>query len=137
MVGIHDGQRFMVGGKRGVKTCLKLYNDQIDMSFIWAISSFKFYGIMGIEGTTTSQSVIKFLEKVWESRNKSKQLLHKKFIFVCDNASVNVSNDVSEFIARSGLRLLTIPPYLPSMNPAEKVISWIKSKLKLMQWESK
>ena len=100
-------------GKRGVKTYLKLYNDQIDMSFIWAISIFKFYGIMGIEETTTNQSVIKFLEKVWESPKKSKQLLHKKFIFVCDNASVNVSNNVSEFIERAGLRLLTIPSYLP------------------------
>ena len=44
-------------------------------------------------------------------------------MLICDNASVNISNDVLEFISKSGLRLLTIPPYLHAMNPAEKVIS--------------
>ena len=29
------GSMFYGWSKRGVKTCLKIYNDQIDMSFIW------------------------------------------------------------------------------------------------------
>ena len=69
LVGIHKNQRGW--GKGEVKTCLKLYNDQIDLSFIWAISSFKFYGIMDIEGTNTSQSLSKLLKKVWESRRQT------------------------------------------------------------------
>ena len=109
----------------------------MDMSFIWAISALKFYGVMGVKGVTTGQCTINFLEKVCEWRNKNTKLSKKRFVFIWDNASVNVWSDVSDFISRSGLRLLTIPPYMPAMNPAEKVISWIKSKLKLMQWENK
>ena len=71
-------------------------------------------------GVSTGQCTINFLEKVCEWRNKNTKLSKKRFVFIWDNASVNVWSDVSDFISRSGLRLLTISSYMQVMNPAEK-----------------
>ena len=61
----------------------------------------------------------------------------KKFILVSDNASVNVRDEVSKFASSSGLQMMTIPPYWPAMNPAEKVINLIKTKIREAQAKNK
>ena len=60
--------------------------------------------------------------EICKLRLKNSDYNDKKFIFICDNAAVHTSEEVDKFISRSGLRLLTICPYRPSMNPVEKVI---------------
>ena len=66
---------------------------------------------MGINGTTDSNCIIEFIRKVCLSRMKNHDRLDKKFMFVCDNAKVHVSNDVKKFCLQSNLRVLTISPY--------------------------
>ena len=59
-------------------------------------------------------------------------------IIVWDNASIYLSDRASEFILLSKLRVITIPPYNPVLNPVEKLINCIKMKLsKDMELENK
>ena len=60
-----------------------------------------------------------------------------KFIFVVDNASVHIASDVEKFVLKYGLRLLTIAPYSPALNPSEYVINCIKSKLRQIQSQNR
>ena len=39
-----------------------------------------------------------------------------------------------EFIRSAKLRVLTIPPYTSSLNPADKLINATKMKLKSLKW---
>ena len=123
--------------RRGDSGYMKLFNDKLDVSFIWAISKEWFYGVMGVSGTTNSRIIIKFIKEIWEFHMKRADFNKKKFILVSDNASVNVWNEVIKFVLSSRLRMMTIPPYWPAMNPAEKVINWIKTKIREAQAKNK
>ena len=59
----------MIGSIRGENTCVKLYNDQINISFIWAILWLKFYKVIGIKDSTTWQYIINFWRN-YESSSK-------------------------------------------------------------------
>ena len=90
---------------------IQLHLDQIDMSFLCAVSKDLFYGVIGLKGTTTGQCLIKFIRQLCESRRSRPDLDNKKFILVCDNASVNISSEVTSFISSSKLRMMTINAY--------------------------
>jgi transposase len=47
-----------------------------------------------------------------------------------DNAAVHRAEGVNEWAASKQIKLLTLPPYSPELNPAEKIISSIKAKVK-------
>ena len=79
-------------------------------------------------------SIFEFILKIW---SKWEILLvtinDKPFIIGYDNAPVHSNKTVVEFVSKSKLRTLSIPKYCPILNPAEKLINWIKSKLKSFQ----
>ena len=54
----------------------------------------------------------------------------ERIMIVMDNASIHVSKFSKDSIKKLNLQCLTICPYSPSLNPIEKVIGWIKSKLR-------
>ena len=89
-------QEFYGWGPKGHKSYIRLFEDQIDASFLWALSKYWFYGVMGINGTTDSNCIIEFIRKVCLSRMKNHDRLDKKFMYVCDNAKFHVSNDVKK-----------------------------------------
>ena len=60
----------------------------------------------------------------------STRLLDNERIVVWDNASIHLSEIVSKFILSTKLRVITIPPYNPVLNPVEKLINFIKMKLR-------
>ena len=130
-------QQFYGWCEKGSKGYIQVYDDPINMTFIVSVSRLHFYGVMSISGTSTSDFVIHFLRSVCLSRNAKPGMSHKKFLFVADNASIHTSSDVENFIERTGLRLLTIAPYSPALNPSEYVINWIKAKLRLIQSQNK
>ena len=103
-----DSRRSQLYGwcRRGDSGYMKLFNDKLNVSFIWAISKEWFYGVMGVSETTDSRSIIKFIKEIWEFRMKRANLNKKKFILVSDNASVNVWDEVSKFVSSSGLRMI-------------------------------
>ena len=48
-----------------------------------------------------------------------------------DNVPVHIFNKAMEFIRSAKFRVLTIPLYTPSLNPADKLINTIKMMLKV------
>ena len=54
----------------------------------------------------------------------------ERIMIVKNNASIHVSKFSKDSIKKLNLQCLTICPYSPSLNPIEKVIRWIKSKLR-------
>ena len=100
------------------------------MSFFVALSSTRFYGILGTEGTGNSKKFIHFLSKVLNEKKKLSNQEANKFVLIMNNASIHKTLEVSTFIIDSKVRNVTILPYEPSLNPVEKFILTIKSKLR-------
>ena len=122
---------------KGSKGFVKVHDDPINMTFIVAVSKLYLYGVMSIAGTSTSSCIIHFIKSVCKMREAKQGISGTKFIFVADNASVHIASDVEKFVMKYGLRLLTIAPYSPALNPSEYVINCIKSKLRQTQSQNR
>ena len=122
---------------KGSKGFVKVHDDPINMTFIVAVSKLYLYGVMSIAGTSTSSCIIHFIKSVCKMREAKQGISGTKFIFVADNASVHIASDVEKFVMKYGLRLLTIAPYSPALNPSKYVINCIKSKLRQTQSQNR
>ena len=58
-------------------------------------------------------------------------------MLIMDNWSVHVASKVNEFWITNNLRILTIAPYFTRLNPIEKLILNIKSKIRSYLSEGK
>ena len=54
----------------------------------------------------------------------------KELIIILENVSSHKTKMVSKFVENSKIMMLTIPPYEPFLNPAEKFILAVKSKIR-------
>ena len=80
------------------------------------------------------QSTFIFILKIWlKLENRWLIINDKSFIMVYDNAPVHSNKAVTNFVSKLKLRTLSIPKYCSILNPAEKLINWIKAKLKSFQ----
>ena len=121
--------------KKGKSGFVNSISDSFCMSFFVAFREDRFYGIMGTEGTGTSQKFTHFLAEVLKERKKSNSNETKKLVIILDNASIHKTEMVLKFVNDSKIRLITIPPYEPSLNPVEKFILAVKMKLRQKkQW---
>ena len=118
--------------KRGVSSTLAINADQWRMSFIVAISSRKVEGLLASTGSINSKSFWLFIKDVKES-NLQFNNWDKKSCFIFDNSSLHRSQEFKKFTNMGGIRWITIPPYTPQLNPAEKIISVIKVEAR-RQW---
>ena len=114
---------------KGSKGYIKTHNDSFTMSFIWALSKTKIYGILGSSGTINAKILQYFIEQMITQRNQNSENLYRPFALVMDNASVHVSSSMQTFYKSSKLKVITIPPYSPSLNPTEKLIGSIKAHI--------
>ena len=122
--------KFFGWSKKGKSGFVRAIPDSFCMSFFVAFRVENFYGIMGTEGTGTSQKFIHFLAKVLKERRKMTLNEAKELVILLDNASIHKTKMVSKFVNDSKIRLITIPPYEPSLNPVEKFILAVKMKLR-------
>ena len=122
--------KFYGWSKKGMSVFISTMGDTFSMSFFVAFSVNRFYGIMGIEGTGTSQIFIHFLNNVLNKRKKLNLDKTRPLVIVLDNASIHKTKEAIKFIIDSKIPMITIPPYEPSLNPVEKLIFSIKSKLR-------
>ena len=60
--------KFFGWSKKGKSKFISTISDSFKMSFYVAFSKYKFYGIIDVEGTGTSQNFIHFLSKVLKER---------------------------------------------------------------------
>ena len=100
------------------------------MSFIIAFSRERVYGIMGSKSTVNSEVFLKLLKSLVKYRCTFGGELNFKFWIVCDNASIHTSREVESAIKRTAVKIITLAPYSPFLNPCEKVIGAIKSKIR-------
>ena len=103
------------------------------MYFIIAASDIHFYGIIGNEGSNNQHTFIHFLWNVLKARSDDFKINSSKFLFIIDNASIHKTSSVADLAKEHKIKLLTIPPYSPSLNAAEYFIQSIKSKMKRTQ----
>ena len=115
-----------IGSKSYITSDLQPFS----MSFIIAFSRERVYGIMGSKSAVNSEVFLKFLKSLVKSRCTFGGESNFKFWIVCDNASIHTSREVESAIKRTAVKMITIAPYSPCLNPCEKVIGAIKSKIR-------
>ena len=117
--------------RKGTKGYIRLAIDQFSMSFIAAVSETKIYGVTGVDGSANAEIVIHFLKELCEARSISVHNRQTPFIIWLDNAPFHTAAAVEDFAKKTNLKLLTITPYSPILNPWEKLIQILKRKLKV------
>ena len=99
------------------------------MSFWIAFSKRKIEGIIASSDSINKRIFRWFLEDLQiKAKRVSKGTRNPCYIF--DNSSVHWNNETAEFIKSAGLKWISIPPYSPQLNACEKIIAFVKGKLK-------
>jgi len=62
------------------------------------------------------ERIIEFFKKL-EAQNPDKE----KIYLICDNAGYHKSKKVKEYIAKTKIELIFLPPYSPNLNPIERL----------------
>ena len=124
-------------GLRGKKRGLNVVNDSFSMSFIIAMSREKIYGWAGLDHTTNTESYKRFIYNLFKNRVTTNSIKLKDPVIVCDNCSIHKSQGFNSFIQDCQVRVVTIWPYWPSLNPVEKLILSIKKMLKTYTLQGK
>ena len=122
---------------RGQKGYIRQPIESFNMSFVWAISTRRHYGLFGIKGANNSQIVKLYIQELLMERNKEKGIRSWPFVLVLDNASVHVSEISQSFYKSTKISVLTIPKYSPFLNPAEKLIGSIKRNIEKLQGQGR
>ena len=115
--------------KRIFPAVLEINPDSQIMSFVIAISSTKVEGLMASMGSIIAKSFSLFIYDICEAIQDSETNPEKTW-FIFDNTSLHRSKEFSKFVQKKRIKCLTIPPYSPQLNPAEKIIAYIKSKIR-------
>ena len=123
--------------RKGFKRYTYYFESPFCMSFIVAFSSSKFYAIMGVNGTINAAIFGLFLKRLTESMQEYRHLNTNKQVLVFDNAPIHKANHIKKLLVDANITIITITPYEPSLNAAEKLILAIKSKIKTRQYQGK
>ena len=62
---------------------------------------------------------------------------NRKYVILCDNATIHKAKQVRNYLESSKILMVTIPPYSPTLNAAEKIILAIKEKIKRYEDEGR
>ena len=84
-------------------------------------------------GAFDSIAFIEFIKKVKNAYDEERHKSKCKLVLVIDNAPIHASRLVKEFWDANQAFVVTIWPYVPSLNPWEKVIAAIKEKVKIIE----
>ena len=99
------------------------------MSFWVALSKQRVEAIIAWSKSINTKIFVWFLCDL--SNNLKRDSGNKKpACFIFDNSSVHTNTDIKNFSEKAGIRWITIPPYSPQLNPCEKIIAIIKTKLR-------
>ena len=97
------------------------------MSFTIVISSRGTEGIEAHTNSNNSENFIWFYEDVWRRLADEK---NQTPVIIRDNASLHTLIESTEFMKSKGIKWITITLYSPQLNEAEKIIGFIKNKLR-------
>ena len=69
--------------------------------------------------TIDSEFAVKYLEQVREQYLSQNDDEWSKMILVCDNAAYHKSYKIREYLKKAEFWMMTIPAYMPWVNPTE------------------
>ena len=124
--------KFYGWSKKGKSGFISIISDSFSMSFFVAFNADRFYGIVGIEETGTSQNFIYFLHNVLKKRKKVNLDETRPLVIILVNASIHKTKDAIKFITDSNIPMITIPPNEPSLNPVENLFKQLNTS-----WDKK
>ena len=110
--------------------------DPWTMSFIVALSSSGIEGILASTTSINSQNFTVFIYDLWCNLHKEEEAIYNPLL-VFDNSKIHSIKISTKFIEKHSIKWLTIPPYSPQLNPAEKIIGMIKSKIRSASTKNK
>ena len=114
--------------KKNTPACIAMNSGSLILSFIVALSEQAIEGIMAVEKSIEGKTFYWFISDVW--RKMWEKNGNDKVCMIMDNAALHKSKAVVEGIQRDGIRWVTITPYSPQLNAAEKIIAVLKYKMK-------
>ena len=114
---------------RGSPAIISINHDAWATSFVIAISNKGIEGIKASTNSINSQIFTWFCEDVWRRLTDGDEKTQTPVI-IWDNASLHTWKESTEFMKKQGIKWITITPYSPQLNAAEKIIGFIKSKLR-------
>ena len=115
----------------------QVHEENFAMSFMIGFSIKRTYGLLGTTVTHTSESFISFINNSLEYRAKSYNMEDQKLMIIWDKASIHKSKEVKIFLRNIKVHVLTILLYSPALNPAEKMILFIKQKLSTLKHQGR
>ena len=129
--------KLMQWGRIGEKTICRLDPDTFSMSFIVGFSERNFYGI---KWDAQQVQHLRYLLCFWSTSIHSNRRLNDSngsMVIVVDNARIHVSRKTSDYCSKAKIKLITICPFSPSLNPWEKLIGAIKAKIRARRHKNK
>ena len=117
---------------KGYLAIISVDPDTWIMSFVVALSRKRIEGILASNRSIDSSMFKWFMQDVVNLKNKERDNANK-FWFIMDNSPIHCSIERKDFMKNSKVRWITIPPYSPQLNAAEKLIGLVKVKL-LQKW---
>ena len=121
----------------GYKGFIKASTERLYFNITIAFSKKKIYGIMINKNAQDYDSFIYFLRWLMIDKQLEDKYENSKWWIIADNAKIHTYVKIQNWWKESKVRLITIWPYSPSLNPAEKLISTIKNKLKKTFFENR
>ena len=122
--------------KRGVPSAWAINPDSWSMSFIVAISSMRIEGLMASTSSIISKSFWLFIKDVMTQAWRQTKKVKRRDLYLIIHHST-VAKNFKKFANENEVRWITIPTYTPQLNPAEKIIAVIKSKIRKQRMDSK
>ena len=102
--------RFRGWTQKGQKGYITVDLKDFSMSFFWALSYKRVYGLMGKEDTNKSEIVKYYLKNLYEDLIRTDKNQANRTIVIWDNAPVHSSNATTEFIKSAKLRVFLRSP---------------------------
>ena len=102
------------------------YTASMKMSFMIGFSINRVYRIFGTTTTHNHKSFAFFVSNILEYRTNILSMSESKFIIVWDNSSMHKSKEIMKYLKKSKVIILTIWPYSPALNPAKKMILYLR-----------
>ena len=121
--------KFYNWSPRSSKALITVNPSSWTMSFCIAFSEKKIEAIIAWSKSINTQIFLWFLGDLWNSL-KMDSFNTKNICLIFDNSSVHTNSEIVDFSLKYSIRWITIPPYSPQLNPWEKIIANIKTKLK-------
>ena len=91
--------------------------DNTSISAIVGFSRNRIYGLFISLETIDSTCVRYFIAQVLQNKAKLDGDEKMQTVFVCDNVKTHKSEMMKEFVVENNIKIVTITPYSPCLNP--------------------